>query len=814
MKRVWLLSVLLVCSLVQAEERVDLQDLQIEHITNGWGESARGRSIAGKPLSVGGQAFANGVGTHAPSRTRVLLHGEGLRFQAQVGVDDHATGAVEFQVTVDDKMVWQSGVMKKGDAPKSVDLSLKGAKSMELLVTDGGNGIGSDHANWCNAHFTYRKTAPQLVRFSPWVPLNSPAEMAGARAALIPFPVEVRWKRGDLKLQSLVVATAQPESAQSALAALKRFNNQGEFKVTAGNKPNLLFKLQSLKSSTHPEAYELNVSAQGIVITANKPAGLFYGVQTLRQLIQPDGSALKVPFCSIVDYPAFGIRGFMHDVGRNFISIEELKKQIDIMAQYKLNVFHFHPTENEGYRVESKRYPKLNTPEAMTRWPGKFYTTAQLKELVAYCRDRHMEILPELDMPGHSAYFDRVFGFGMQSDQGVAVLKELVDEWLEIFDAPWFHLGTDEVQMTRPTFVTEMTEYLRNKGKKTISWHHGLHPYDGKTIHQCWNAGREKNPIIDSVGYVNTDDPVIQARNYFFRQYCHVPKEDERNLGGILCYWPDEPVVNEDVEMRIAAVYPSILAFSERIWKGNRSDWPVMPNEVSYHGAPALGSGRHLAFLDFEQRLLTHRDRYFRKFRPDHFPYVANGIMPWQTIGPFPNGGETEKVFEPEKVLKASYELDGKKYQWQTNWGGTVSLQDVYGKSKEKQTAYALTWVFSPKAMEVEAWINFSRKYLAWPQPENPKQGHWACAGSRIWVNDSEIKPPIWEKPDRYRAPVTEESCIFREPSKIKLKKGWNKVMMKATNQFEPWTVTFLPIKREGKGFTEVPGLKFSIQPK
>lgn len=796
------------------DKTLRLEDLNLANFQSGWKQSLPCKSVSGGTLTVAGTKYGSGVGTHAPSNAKILLHGTAKTFQAWVGVDDASNGTIEFMVRLDGELIWQSGRMEKGDPAKEVKLQLQSAEYLDLIVTDGGNGKGSDHANWCDATITYSGKRPEISLMSAWKWITPETELKQARAALIPYPAKAAWQEGTLSLNKLGIVGGF-DKAQTAQAALKRWaDTQGIPCKSLPSKGNVFLKIGKVEGSDSPEAYALTVSRNGVVIVGNDAAGLFYGVQTLRQLARENSGSFTIPHCRIVDYPAFGIRGFMHDVGRNFISVEELKKQIDMMALYKLNVFHFHPTENEGYRVESKKYPELNKPDAMTRWKGKFYTAEELKDLVAYCQERHMTVLPELDMPGHSAYFDRAFGFGMQTDDGVRVLKELVDEWVEIFPGPWFHLGTDEVGLTRETFVEEMTKYVRAKGKMTISWHHGLHPYDGKTIHQCWNAERANNPIIDSVGYINTDDPIMQVRNYFFRQYCQVAKEDDNNLGGILCYWPDEPVVNEDVEMRIAPVYPAIAAFGERIWQGNPNDWPVLAKEISFHGAPSADSGRHRAYAEFERRLKVHRETFFRPFRPEHFPFVKNADVRWKTIGPFPNHGNADAVFGPEKEHRENYLENGKKYEWGESWGGTISFKHLYGLPETKfqttHTAYAVTYVHSDSNKEVFAWINFSRKYLAWPQGDNPKQGDWACEGSRIWINGQSVAPPEWEKPGRYKAPVTEESYIYRKPMKVSLNKGWNTVMMKSTNKFSPWSVTFLPIEWDGKGFREVKGLKYS----
>lgn len=158
----------------------------------------------------------------------------------------------------------------------------------------------------------------------------------------------------------------------------------------------------------------------------------------------------------------------MQDVGRTYITLEELKKEIDLLSQFKINVFHWHLTENQAWRLESKIYPELNAPENMTRMPGKFYTLQEAKELVDFCKKRHVMLIPEIDMPGHSEAFNRTFQTDMQSEEGMTILKKLIDEVCTTFDVPYIHIGTDEVKFTNPEFVPEMVKYIRDKGKKSF----------------------------------------------------------------------------------------------------------------------------------------------------------------------------------------------------------------------------------------------------------------------------------------------------------------------------------------------------------
>lgn len=211
------------------------------------------------------------------------------------------------------------------------------------------------------------------------------------------------------------------------------------------------------------EGYTLTVTANNITITAPAPHGVFNGVQTLKQLMR-DG--VLVDGCEITDWPAFAMRGYMIDVGRNYLSIPYLKEQIDVMATSKMNVFHFHPTEDIAWRFEVKSFPQLTDAKHMLRNKGKYYTVEEIKELIAYCKERYITLIPEIDMPGHSAAFKRAMGFDMQSDSGKIVVKQILSEICDTYDVSYVHIGSDEVRIKDTSFVPEMTRLLEARGKK------------------------------------------------------------------------------------------------------------------------------------------------------------------------------------------------------------------------------------------------------------------------------------------------------------------------------------------------------------
>ena len=204
------------------------------------------------------------------------------------------------------------------------------------------------------------------------------------------------------------------------------------------------------------EAYRLTVDKEGIHIQAVTEQGVCNARQTLTQLTRKG----RIPCCRIVDWPSFRVRGWMMDVGRTYISLEELKREVEVFSQFKVNVFHLHLTEHEAWRLESKRYPQLNAPENMLRQPGKYYTQDEMRELDAFCRERGVTLIPELDIPGHSGAFERAMGFGMQTPEGKSVLIELLDEVFDTFSGPYVHIGTDEVAFTDSMLIREMVADL------------------------------------------------------------------------------------------------------------------------------------------------------------------------------------------------------------------------------------------------------------------------------------------------------------------------------------------------------------------
>lgn len=299
----------------------------------------------------------------------------------------------------------------------------------------------------------------------------------------------------------------------------------------------IFFKINSTKDSTiGAEGYNLLVDSKKVIISANTKSGLFYGLQSFKQLLPPaiesdtvvenvEWSAQNV---KITDYPKFKWRGMMLDVSRHFFGVDQIKDYLDQLAAYKYNVFHWHLTDDQGWRIEIKKYPKLTEKGAWRNASpagyhaestpkdhkyGGYYTQEEIKEVVAYAKKLHIDVLPEIEMPGHSQAAIAAYPELGCTDDTVEVwtswgvsrniycpkektfefLEDVIDEVTALFPFKYIHVGGDEApkkQWKESTvaqdllkeldledenelqsyFITRMEKYINSKGKKVIGW--------------------------------------------------------------------------------------------------------------------------------------------------------------------------------------------------------------------------------------------------------------------------------------------------------------------------------------------------------
>ena len=535
------------------------------------------------------------------------------------------------------------------------------------------------------------------------------------------------------------------------------------------------------------EAYHLLITKKGILLEATTPKGMYWGRQTLEQLKTTKNKKIYLPQCEITDWPAFRIRGFMHDVGRSFIPVEELKREISLLSRYKINVFHWHLTENQAWRLECKKYPQLNAPENMEREKGKYYTLEEARQLVEFCKQHQVLLIPEIDMPGHSAAFERTFKTDMQSEKGTQILKDIIDEVCATFDVPYLHIGTDEVQFTNPEFVPMMVKYIRDKGKKVISYNPGWNYKPGEIdMTQLWSyRGKAQKgiPAIDCrYHYANHFDTYADLVAMFNSRIYNQPEGSDDLAGCIVAFWNDRYIDNTPQLLAENNFYPYMLTLAERAWRGGGNCYFDGKGTLLWEDEPE----QLAAFKEFEDRLLWQKKTWLKEVP---FPYVRQTQSEWQITDAFPNGGDLNKVFPPEEKEDSVYQYEGKTYKTRKIIGNGIYLRHVWGtlvpgfyaNPQENHTAYATRWIYSPKERKTKLALEF-QNYSRSESDLAPRQGTWDYKCSRAWLNGQEIMPPVWKNTNTERSneiTLKNENYMSRPAIDITLKKGWNKLMLK-----------------------------------
>ena len=610
--------------------------------------------------------------------------------------------------------------------------------------------------------------------------------------ALIPEPQKLEWKKGITDIRGINNIIINDSLLLPLAHTIKKILSPQKIQISFTKPASLNYFTLTLDPSNQPqksvEAYSLSVKDNCISINSKSLHGIFNGIQTLQQLLVQKPLLAQV---DIIDWPAFKWRGYMVDAARNFMSLNLLKQQIDIMATYKLNIFHFHITEDIAWRLESKKYPELTSAKNMIRNAGNYYSVADMQMLIAYCKERFITLVPEIDMPGHSAAFERAMSVNMQSEKGSAICKNILEEICNTFDVPIIHIGGDEVTITNPNFLTDMASVLSSKGKKVVAWDPGGKLPKG-TYLQMWNGNikpKKDFPAIDSRNlYLNHLDPLDGVVSTFNHLICDTTHESENKIGATLCLWPDRRVANEKDMIRMNAVYPIMLSFAERCWQGGNNINPA-------------------SLVLFEDKLISHKKNYFKNLS---FPYVAHSNIEWQLIGPFKNNGNTSKVFAPEN---ARFFDTAKLQNTLTLKGGTIWLKHFWHpmvKSHLQNPFDSTTWYATRKFWSTSDtiknyWIGFNNISRS-PATDSPPVGAWDNKGSTIWVNGITINPPVWIRGGQKgnsEIPLIDEGYEYRTPTKIKVNKGWNTVVIKAPvgstkNEWQnpvKWMFTFVEME-------------------
>jgi hexosaminidase len=471
---------------------------------------------------------------------------------------------------------------------------------------------------------------------------------------IIPQPQKFSLKKGAAFLLNGQVKIVYDESyRKESNLLLSLMVNYFQVKPLAesfSNQTGPIIYLKELKSRSksdliNEEEYHLNVDDQKVVIEAYNGAGIIHGIQSLAQLWPidlPANKQVEINQMSIIDFPAFRHRGLLLDCGRHFMSTQFIKQTLDIMSTYKMNVFHWHLTEDQGWRIEIKKYPKLTEVGAYRMENGQryggYYSQAEIKEIVEYASRLHITVIPEIELPGHSsaaiAAYPELSCTGKQipvetewgvfkdiycagNDKTLQFINDVMDEVCALFPAKYIHIGGDEAPKVRwescskcqkrikenhlndeahlqTWLIEQVAIHLKKKGKSIIGWDEILEGgIPGDAVIQSWrgmqggiDAARKNHGVIMSPTshcYFDYGLDGIDTRKVY--EFEPIPAELSSTQSGFIwggeCNMWTERAPQETVHSKIL---PRMLALSEVLWTHSSSrDYEAFENKVKMH---------------------------------------------------------------------------------------------------------------------------------------------------------------------------------------------------------------------------------------
>lgn len=301
-----------------------------------------------------------------------------------------------------------------------------------------------------------------------------------AQFSLLPTPAHMQGGKGVFIVGQNVRVCGNGSYADNLSQALTDTLNH-LLDVSAPSSGMIVLK-QDEKAGMPDEAYTLVVTPEQVTLRSSSESGLYYAKEAFVQLVRMGKG--RVHTCRIEDAPRYGWRGFMLDESRHFFGKEKVKQYLDIMASLRMNVFHWHLTDEPGWRIEIKRYPKLTTEGAVGNWhdpkaPAAYYTQEDIREIVAYAAERHIMIIPEFDMPGHATAVCRSypeisgggegkwkhFTFHPCKEETFEFISNVLDELIALFPSPYIHIGGDEVHFGNQSWYTdpEIQQFIKDK---------------------------------------------------------------------------------------------------------------------------------------------------------------------------------------------------------------------------------------------------------------------------------------------------------------------------------------------------------------
>ena len=491
---------------------------------------------------------------------------------------------------------------------------------------------------------------------------------------IIPLPKSLKPAEGNFTIKKgiSVYINSDEFSPSANLLALQIKNASGQtvpVKIAKSASSGIVF---SKNDALGDEEYRLQVTSKKVEIQAKTGKGAFYGLQTLLQLMpapiygnELSTVALTVPNCLIEDAPRFSYRGLMLDVGRYFFSVDAVKRYIDLMAIYKLNTFHWHLTEDQGWRIEIKKYPLLTSISSVRKesmlahYPdqkydgkphGGFYTQEQIKEVVAYATSKYIQVIPEIEMPGHSTAVLAAYPqFGANGDKilqvktkwGVAedvlfpreetftFLEDVLTEVMALFPGQYIHVGGDECPKTQwkesrfcqdlikklglkdenelqSYFIRRIDKFVTSKGKKLLGWDEILE--GGISPNAMVMSWRRTKGGIEAAK--QNHDVVMSPNSYFYIDYYQSEAKTEPiAIGGFLplskCYSfePDLPELTAEEAKHVVGIQANL--WTEYISNLPYAEYMTYPRALALSEVSWSPKGSK-NYEDFKKRLKGH----------------------------------------------------------------------------------------------------------------------------------------------------------------------------------------------------------------
>lgn len=483
---------------------------------------------------------------------------------------------------------------------------------------------------------------------------------------LIPLPASAIQGTGSFELNSdskIFIPADENQIADIAeqLATQLRISTGFALEITPDeeNGNGIVFELNNPAKDLGDEGYHLAVTQKQVTLSADQPEGLFRGTQTIRQLLpaaiesasQQEG-IWTIPAIDIEDHPRYGYRGSMLDVSRHFFSVEDVKRYIDLIALYKMNVLHLHLSDDQGWRIEIKSWPNLTTHGGSTQvggGEGGFYTQEDYTDIVDYAASKYVLIIPEIDMPGHTnaalasyaelnlegkapeLYTGTEVGFSSFSiDKEVTYqfIDDVVRELSALTPGPYIHIGADEAHSTDKDdfikFVNKVQDIVESHGKHAVGWEEVLSSdINPNTVVQYWNTNGK-------IQGFTTETKVIMSPAS--NSYLDMKYTDETELG---LNWAGNSDTKDSYEWDPVTLAEKIsksdiLGVEAPIWSEtvvNMEDiefmiFPRLPGIAEIGWSPVEGRN----WDEYKTRLAAHGKR----FEALEINYFKSPLVPWE----------------------------------------------------------------------------------------------------------------------------------------------------------------------------------------